>query len=453
MNNYPKIDNTFAPLLKDWLSLGKIYPQAKGLENYLINHKTDLPLIPLLTGRIKEMQYEGEISLLYMELSECNDETSNILNADVDSIEQLSKHIVEIKRRYLRRNDLLAELVKGSNSLIIILSPPRTSREISKEDLTNIAARIRNNIEKSLRKNSSLSPHYKPTLHTGFAFFQQPGNAAMETALAIALEQAIINFKQSCCLEREERAKSIESFLKVHGLTTILSPIFDLKGINRFGWRIMCYGPNGKVLTPYKLFSSIKEKPSYYTIYPLYLKHIMRSLEDTNRILFFHIDPDILNIPEMLKLIRKYLSAEICSPSRIVLELDTISVLNDPDYYFPTARFLRGIGFGLAFIGVGSLLEAWEIFDNMSPDYLIIDPLLFKPQKCNSDLDNMAIDFKHFADIKTKKSPKIIFEIGSGNELEVLHKSNANLMQIINDSTSYKSRASSFLTSFISTAS
>lgn len=444
-------ERTIIPLFKDWLALGKSSLQNKRLENYLFNQRTSLPTSPLLLPLIGKMQEEGQIGLIYIEIAGCEEELSDSWEVYDETVELTAKQILEVKNKYLRENDLLAELVKGSNAFIIVVSSSRTSKEITNRNLSLIATRIKSYLEQLWKKDTALVDYSRLTLSAGFSPIKQFANVPSETLLADALDEAILSCKQSHSLEREKRRISIQSFLKQEGLTTVLSPIFDLKQVDSFGQRIMCFGPGGQILTPCKLFSSIKKEPFYPKVYSFYLQHILKATEETSSKLFVYIDTCILNISEFYKLVETALSAgKSFLPLQIIFEIDSKSALNNPVICFPAARYLRNLGFDLAFININSPFEALEIADSIEPNYLIINPFSIKhTEKYNTDINTLQL----FDDMATRKSTQVIFEVSQGSNLEILHKLGIGLVHIIPDSQSHKSRISGFLTSFISPAS
>jgi len=135
-------------LLEPWLELHDVIAKHPHLRRILFDPVTGLPTAPLLFPRIESLLEErGEISLLCLNVIKYS-KIEEIYGWEVfdEVMREVAASLERTTGFELRDTDIVAELMISGNSLVVLLSPPRTTEGMRREALDSLALRIESRV-------------------------------------------------------------------------------------------------------------------------------------------------------------------------------------------------------------------------------------------------------------------------------------------------------------------
>src|SRR5262245_53177620 len=165
---------------------------AGALTDLLYDRVTDLPTVPLLLGRIRNMLKESkELGLLSISILKNEKMEQTLGRQGYESlVRDIASFLVQVKKEALRREDQLAEVMISGNAFVVLLAPPRGHGRVSYPDIDKVRRRVAGKLGRFVRDRLPASVQQRFGVYVGCAVLAHDRSARFERAVYAALEEA-----------------------------------------------------------------------------------------------------------------------------------------------------------------------------------------------------------------------------------------------------------------------
>ena len=380
----PETTRSCSFLLEPWLELHELIAQHPHLRRVLFDPVTGLPTAPLLFPRIESLLEErGEISLVCLNVLKYS-KIEEIYGWEIfdEVMREVAASLERITGFELRDTDIVAELMISGTSLVVLLSPPRTTAGMQREALDSLARRIEARVREDLA--SVLDPALFPKFgcYAGAATVYRDENVRLERLLHVALEAALADSDIRECSDGECRKRRLEEIIQAGDVRTLVHPIYSLGNLDIIGYEALSRGPEASEFErPDKLFKVAYDSDLVLKLERLCRNRALQSAVDLppGRLLFVNIEPEAVADPQLRVIMLSSVVAESnMAPSQIVLEITERTAIEDFGAFRATLEYLRALGFRIAIDDGGAGYGSMQCIAEVHPEWLKIDMSLVR---------------------------------------------------------------------------
>ncbi|MHB8050953.1 MAG: bifunctional diguanylate cyclase/phosphodiesterase [Coriobacteriia bacterium] len=375
----PESTKSSSFLLEPWLELHELVAQHPHLRRVLFDPVTGLPTAPLLFPRIESLLEErGEISLLCLNVIKYS-KIEEIYGWEIfdEVMREVAASLERITGFELRDTDIVAELMISGNSLVVLLSPPRTTEGMQRDALDALARRVESRVRDDLA--SVLDPSLFPKFgcYAGASTVYRDESVRLERLVHMALEAALADSDKRECSDGECRKRRLEEIIQAGDVRTLVHPIYRLDGLEIIGYEALSRGPEASEFErPDKLFKVAYDSDLVLKLERLCRNRAFESAADlpAGRLLFVNIEPETVGDPELRDVMLSSVVAESnMAPSQIVLEITERTAVEDFSAFRATLEYLRALGFRIAIDDGGAGYGSMQCIAEVHPEWLKID--------------------------------------------------------------------------------
>lgn len=413
-------------LLQSWLELHDVIAEHPEVRRLLFDAVTGLPTTPLLFPRIESLLEErGEISLLCLNVVKYS-KIEEIYGWEIfDGVmREVAASLERITGRELRDSDMVAELMISGNAFVVLLSPPRTSDKMDRENLERLAQRVERLVREDLAE--ALDPAIFPKFgcYIGSATAYRDAKVRLERLVHKALEAALAESDEREHSDAERRRAGLEQIIDAGEVRTLVHPIFRLADLSIIGYEALSRGPvNSEFERPDKLFKVAYDADLVMTLERLCRKRAFETAErlPEGRMLFINIEPEAVADPELRDIMFTTLLADShVKPEHIVFEITERTAIADFASFRATLEYLRTLGFHIAVDDGGAGYGSLQCLAEVHPEWLKIDISLVRGIDTDSVRRSLVQSMAMFAE---RMGVKLVAEgIERVEELQVLRE-------------------------------
>lgn len=380
----PETTKSCSFLLEPWLELHDLVQKHPHLRRVLFDPVTGLPTAPLLFPRIESLLEErGEISLVCLNVIKYSKIEEIYGWETFDAVmREVAASLERITGFELRDSDIVAELMISGNSLVVLLSPPRTTQGMQREALDTLARRIEAHVREDLAAVLDPALYPKFGCYAGSSIVFRDDNIRLERLVHQALEAALSDSEMRECTDGECRKRRLEQIIQAGDVRTLVHPIYRLDDLEIIGYEALSRGPEASEFErPDKLF-----KVAYDSDLVLKLERLCRNRAfesaanlPEGRLLFVNIEPEAVGDPELRDIMLNSLVTESdMAPSQIVLEITERTAVEDFGAFRATLEYLRALGFRIAIDDGGAGYGSMQCIAEVHPEWLKVDMSLVR---------------------------------------------------------------------------
>ncbi len=380
----PETTKSCSFLLEPWLELHDLVQKHPHLRRVLFDPVTGLPTAPLLFPRIESLLEErGEISLVCLNVIKYSKIEEIYGWETFDAVmREVAASLERITGFELRDSDIVAELMISGNSLVVLLSPPRTTQGMQREALDTLARRIEAHVREDLAAVLDPALYPKFGCYAGSSIVFRDDNIRLERLVHQALEAALSDSEMRECTDGECRKRRLEQIIQAGDVRTLVHPIYRLDDLGIIGYEALSRGPEASEFErPDKLF-----KVAYDSDLVLKLERLCRNRAfesaanlPEGRLLFVNIEPEAVGDPELRDIMLNSLVTESdMAPSQIVLEITERTAVEDFGAFRATLEYLRALGFRIAIDDGGAGYGSMQCIAEVHPEWLKVDMSLVR---------------------------------------------------------------------------
>lgn len=391
-------------LLQSWLDLHDVIAAHPEVRKLLFDSVTGLPTAPLLFPRIESLLEErGEISLLCLNVVKYS-KIEEIYGWEVfDSVmREVAASLERITGAHLRDSDMVAELMVSGNAFVVLLSPPRTTDKMGRENLDKIARRVEQLVREDLQKVLDPAIYPKFGCYIGSAIAYPDPKIRLERLVHNTLEAALAESDTREQDDAAHRREGLERIINEGQVRTLVHPIFRLSDLSIVGYEALSRGPeDSEFERPDKLFKVAYDADLVVKLERLCRKRAFEVAErlPEGRLIFINIEPDAVADPELRDIMFTTLLADSSvRPEDVVFEITERTAVTDFGSFRATLEYLRTLGFRVAVDDGGAGYGSLQCLAEVHPEWLKIDMSLVRGIDTDVVRRNLVASMAMFAD-------------------------------------------------------
>lgn len=356
---------------------------AGALTDLLYDEVADLPTVPLLLGRIRRMLKESEqLGLLSISVLQ-NERVEQTLGWQgyESLVRDVASFLFEIKKVALRREDFISEVMISGNAFVVLLSPPRGSRQISYPDLDKVRRRIASKLVRFVGERLPAGILERFGFYIGCAVLTQDPAVRFERRVYAALEEAFTDSLQQRKREHRRQALRLKEILRARSVHAVYQPVVDLLERRVIGYEALTRLTADEAASPDHLFQVAVENDSIWRLERLCRERALRGARglEPGQMLFLNMEPDSIHDPVLRSETTFAMLREVgLKPTQIVLEMTEHSAVRDPGTFRQLLNYMQFHGFRLAVDDVGSGYSGLRSIADLKPDFIKIDMALIR---------------------------------------------------------------------------
>jgi EAL domain-containing protein (putative c-di-GMP-specific phosphodiesterase class I) len=356
---------------------------AESLTGLLYDDLTDLPTVPLLMGRIRRLLRRSP-RLGLLSISIMRNERSG-QGPGWEGYEALVRHVAaglrDIKRRSLRREDYLSEVMISGNAFVILLQAPRGEQEIAYADLDTVRQRVLGKLEGALRERLPPPAHGAFGLSIGCAILTHEASVRVERLVYSALESAFADAVRQRRRGHREAGRRLSAVIGGRAITTVYQPVVDLLERRVLGYEALTRVSDEAFPGTETLFQTAYEHDALWRLEQVCRETAIRGARGLpgDQLLFLNIEPDSFNDPAL----RSEATFNLLRDNRlhagqVVLEMTEHVAVRDFAHFRQILNYFQFHGFRLAVDDVGSGYSGLKSIAEIRPDFIKIDMALIR---------------------------------------------------------------------------
>jgi len=373
------------------------------LRNIISDDALSLPSLGAIADSIRiELEERGTVAILYVGLKRYGS-IERVFGWQVTSevLDAVAGILKEMVGTTLRRLDVLADFTLSDNAFIVVLSPPRKSKEIAVDDLTAVSRRVYERLQSMLLND--LTPGIFDRVHpfvTTAVLRADPEltfEQSLHSGVATAMEEAEIEALHY----EDELERTLEEALAEHSLEPLFEPLADFAERRVVGYHTLVRGPFYSPLRLPDVLDEVARRSPLLSSYGIESREaaVTRALElGPEDLLFLGCAAVELPGAAILALSEFYSLNKTLVPQHVVFELQLDDLVANAASTLRVLGAVREMGFPLCIAGVGAGFAAFDLVARAQPEYLAIDPSITVGAASNPTLIDVVQLLLRFAD-------------------------------------------------------
>ena len=356
---------------------------AGTLTDLLYDRVTDLPTVPLLLGRIRNMLKESrELGLLSISVLQNEKVEQTLGRQGYESlVRDIASFLVQVKQETLRREDQLAEVMISGNAFVVLLAPPRGSDQISYPNIDKVRRRVSQSLGRFVRDRLNPSVQERFGIYVGCAVLSNDQALRFERRVYAALEEAFADSIRERKREQRKVSMMFKEVLRTGAVHAVYQPVVDIVERRAIGFEALTRLTPGSFAGPDALFKAAYENDAVWKLERLCRERAIRGLRHfrPDYLLFLNMEPDSIYDPALRsEEIFALLGEADLKPSQIVLEITEHSAVQEYEAFRQMLNYFQFHGFRLAVDDVGSGYSGLKSIAELRPNFIKIDMALIR---------------------------------------------------------------------------
>jgi EAL domain-containing protein (putative c-di-GMP-specific phosphodiesterase class I) len=351
------------------------------LRNLISDDTLALPSLIAIADDIRlELEKRGTVAILYVGLKRYG-RLERVFGWQVTSsvLDACSSILQEMVGTSLRRLDVLADFTLSDNAFIVVLSPPRKAKEISRDELTAISRRVYERLQSMLLND--LTPGVFDRVHpfVTVAVLQSNPDLTFEQSLQNGVAAAMEAAEREWLLYDDELERTLADAIVNHSLEPLFEAIVDLAEQKVLGYRTVIRGPFYSPLRLPDVLDEVARRSPLLSSYGIESRELAVTKAtglEPEQLLVLSCTTAELPGAAVLALSEFYSLNKALVPQHVVFELQLGDLVANAASALRVLGSLREMGFPLCVSGVGSGFAAFDLIARAQPDYLALDPVI-----------------------------------------------------------------------------
>jgi len=356
---------------------------AGALTDLLYDRVTDLPTVPLLLGRIRNMLKEShELGLLSISVLQNEKVEQTLGRQGFESlVRDIASFLVQVKHESLRREDQLAEVMISGNAFVVLLAPPRGKERISYPDIDKVRRRVAAQIGRFVRDRLAASVQERFGIYVGCAVLTPDPALRFERLVYASLEEAFADSLRQAKREQRRITLLLKEVLKTGAVHAVYQPVVDVIERRAIGFEALTRLTTPSFSGPDQLFKAAYENDAIWKLERLCRERAIRGLRHfrSDHLLFLNMEPESIYDPALRsEQIFALLGEADLKPSQVVLEITEHSAVQEYEAFRQMLNYFQFHGFRLAVDDVGSGYSGLKSVAELRPTFLKLDMALIR---------------------------------------------------------------------------
>ena len=351
------------------------------LRNLVSDDSLALPSLRLIADGIRlELEKRGEVAILYVGLKRYG-RLERVFGWQItsDVLDACSSILQEMVGTSLRKLDVLADFTLSDNAFIVVLSPPRRAKEISRDDLTAISRRVYERLQSMLLND--LAPGVFDRVHpfVTVAVLQAGDDLTFEQSLQHGVAAAMQAAEREWLQYDEELERTLADAIENHSLEPLFEPLVDVAARKVVGYRTTIRGPFYSPLRLPDVLDEVARRSALLSSYGIETRDLAVTKASglgPEDLLVLSCESVELPGAAVLALSEFYSLNRALVPQHVVFEMQVADLAGHAASALRVLGPVHEMGFPVCIAGVGSGLTAFELITRAQPDYLALDPVI-----------------------------------------------------------------------------
>jgi len=351
------------------------------LRNLVSDDSLALPSLRLIADGIRlELEKRGEVAILYVGLKRYG-RLERVFGWQItsDVLDACSSILQEMVGTSLRKLDVLADFTLSDNAFIVVLSPPRRSKEISRDDLTAISRRVYERLQSMLLND--LAPGVFDRVHpfVTVAVLQAGQDLTFEQSLQHGVASAMQAAEREWLLYDEELERTLADAIENHSLEPLFGPLVDVAARKVIGYHTSIRGPFYSPLRLPDVLDEVARRSALLSSYGIETRELAVTKAaglGPEDLLVLSCESVELPGAAVLALSEFYSLNRALVPQHVVFEMQVADLAAHAASALRVLGPVHEMGFPVCIAGVGSGLTAFELITRAQPDFLALDPVI-----------------------------------------------------------------------------
>ena len=351
------------------------------LRNLVSDDSLALPSLRLIADGIRlELEKRGEVAILYVGLKRYG-RLERVFGWQItsDVLDACSSILQEMVGTSLRKLDVLADFTLSDNAFIVVLSPPRRSKEIGRDDLTAISRRVYERLQSMLLND--LAPGVFDRVHpfVTVAVLQAGEDRTFEQSLQHGVASAMQAAEREWLLYDEELERTLADAIENHSLEPLFGPLVDVAARKVIGYHTAIRGPFYSPLRLPDVLDEVARRSALLSSYGIETRELAVTKAvglGPEDLLVLSCESVELPGAAVLALSEFYSLNRALVPQHVVFEMQVADLAAHAASALRVLGPVHEMGFPVCIAGVGSGLTAFELITRAQPDYLALDPVI-----------------------------------------------------------------------------
>jgi len=369
--------------LEELEARGEFHDPGTEVAELLYDRVADLPTVPLLLGRIRNMLREArELGLLSISILQNERMEQTLGRQGYESlVRDIASFLVQVKQETLRREDDLAEVMISGNAFVVLLAPPRGRAQISYPDIDKVRRRVASRLGRFVRDRLPASVQERFGVYIGCSVLANDTAVRFERRVYAALEEAFADSLLERTREQRRVALLVKEVIKTGAVRAVYQPVVDLVDKRSIGFEALTRLTTDAFPGPDELFKAAQENDSIWRLERLCRERAIRGacgiLPD--QLLFLNVEPDSIYDPALRsEAVLDLMKESNLKPTQVVLEITEHSAVHDHESFRQMLNYFQFHGFRMAVDDVGSGYSGLKSIAELRPDYIKIDMALIR---------------------------------------------------------------------------
>lgn len=379
-------------------------------------------------AKIKEyLVRDSNLKLILIDASKINKIEQDYGKKIYGSIlEMLERVLGEMKRKHIRRDDIITINHPNGDMFYIFLSRFRKEKHFQTGDLESVADRIQQYLNERMFLPVFTLLKKRPRINVGFAITIYNPLIQEERLIDKLIEDAKTMTAYREFKTNMRNKEKLQELIIKEEIKTIYQPIVNLKTHEILGYEALSRGPRGtEYENPFILFNIAEETGLLFELDSLCRKKAFLNAKGikADHNLFVNIIPTTIHDPEFKgQYLHDFLKDIRISPRRVVLEVSERQIIENFDIFRKATKYYSDLGFAIAIDDTGTGYSNLQTLLQLRMQYIKIDISLIQgidkdpvKQELVRALVQIAfnIDVMSIAEgIETKGELKTLMELG-----------------------------------------
>ncbi|MDD5067823.1 MAG: EAL domain-containing protein [bacterium] len=354
-------------------------------------HFPGIPTYEEEFSHIKEyLAKDNNLKLIMIDASKINkieqDYGKKIYSSVLDT---LSKVIAEMRKKLIRREDIIAINHVNGDTFYIFLSRYRKEKHFQMGDLESVADRVQHYVNEKMFITVYSLLKRRPRINVGYAITIYNPLIQEERLIDKLIQDArtMTDYREFKTYMRNK--EKLQELILKQEIKTIYQPIVNLKTHEIIGYEALSRGPrNTEYENPFILFNIAEETGLIFELDSLCRKKAFlnaRGIKKEHN-LFINIIPTTIHDPEFKgEYLQQFLQDLKISPRRVVLEVSERQIIENFDIFRRATKYYADLGFAIAIDDTGTGYSNLQTLLQLRMQYIKIDITLIQ----NIDKDSV----------------------------------------------------------------
>lgn len=295
----------------------------------------------------------------------------------LDTVKKIHDVIMEMRGKFIRRDDIIVSLASGSEEFAVFLSEKRTQQTFGPSDLDTLCGRINDYLSETIFPVTFPYLRGGPKIMVGYAVVIYNPLMREERLINKLIDDAKLMSTYHEFKRVMRYKEKLQEIILKESIRTLFQPIVDFSEKKIIGYEALSRGPEGTEFeNPYILFDAAGESDLLFELDRLCRKKALENavgLEHDCK-LFVNCLPSMVLDPEFKdEYLKSMLEQLKMNAVNIVFEVTEREAIENYDLFNEAIKYYTDLGFAIAVDDTGSGFSSLETVVELKPQYVKLD--------------------------------------------------------------------------------